>query len=434
MSFDVGFLREVVMRAHRTCLGLGLALVAEIAVSQCLLPGYATECLLVGNEATTAVDVAVESNRTFVDLATPATATGFVQTARFGWSDSPCPHAAMIKLFRQDGQILRVIAEWGPFDAAQAVNEVALEPEATVKQGDLFGISRVSECGGPKAGTQSPSEGYISFAEDTNELELSSGSIQRDRLIQGRVVGVAAESVRRVLPAAGSTPGAFGSFFRTGMQLSNTGGGEADTGRLVFRKAGSGGTPDDPSLPYSIAAFSTVAYSDILEAMGQTGLGTLELVVSSIVPPNSGGPSGEPQITARVYEDRGAQGTSGFTEDAIDPDCCGDRRVFFMRSIGYLVAPADPTKFRFNIGVRALFRAPTVKFRIVGHGSAVTRTYLPSSFEQQSAEALLGESLPPNALIEIFVEAGNAIVYGATVDNISNDPSIQFATASFFGP
>ncbi len=420
------------MRVHRVFMGLGLSLLAEIAASQCLLPGYATQCLVIGSEAINPLAVPVESKQTFVDLATPATATGFTQTASFEWSEFPCPGAAKLKVFRQDGSVLRLVAEWGPFDVAATFNEVSLEPTTTVRQGDLFGISRVSECGGPRAGTDFPSEGFVSFTGDVTEVPLSSGSIQRDRLLQGRVVGVAVWSVGRVLPAVGSTPGAFGSFFRTGTQLTNTGSGDEITGTLVFRAAGSGARLDDPSLPYSINAFSTVAYSDLLQAMGQTGLGTLDVVVPLISPDLT--PSGEPQITTRVYDDRGDHGTSGFTEDAIDPDCCGDPRVFYMRSVGYLVAPADPTHFRFNIGVRALFKAPTLRFRIVGHGSAVTRTYLPSSFEQKSAEELLGEPLPPNALIEIVVEAGNAIVYGATVDNISNDPNIQFATARFIGP
>jgi hypothetical protein len=385
----------------------------------------AGQTLVMGSAAITPQDLPVEGSQTFIDLASPATATGYVQTAGFEWSAFPCTGATKIKVFRQDGSILRLVDERGPFDVVETFNEVSLDPAIAVRQGDLLGITRVSECGGPRAGTFVPSEGFVSFTGDVTEVPLADGSIRRDWLLQGRAVGVAVESVVRVLPVVGSTPGAFGSFFRTGAQLTNT---WSDTisGRVTYRAAGTGATLDDPSLPYSLEPLSTVAYSDVLQTLGQTGLGTLDVVVPVT--------SGDPLITTRVYEDHGEGGTSGFSEDAINPDCCSDQRVLFMRSIGYLVAPADPTHFRFNIGVRALFKAPTLRFRIVGHSTAVTRTYLPSSFEQKSVQELLGEALSPNALISIEVVAGNAIVYGATVDNISNDPSIQFANARFIGP
>jgi len=140
------------------------------------------------------------------------------------------------------------------------------------------------------------------------------------------------------------------------------------------------------------------------------------------------------QAIARIYEDNGEEGTAGFTEDAIDPVCCTDARVLFIRSTSYLVAPAIPAHFRYNVGIRSLFKAPTLTFSVVGSGTSVTRSYPPSSFEQRSAEELLGAPLPPNALIAIQVDAGTAIVYGATVDNVTNDASIQFASVAFTSP
>jgi hypothetical protein len=39
--------------------------------------------------------------------------------------------------------------------------------------------------------------------------------------------------------------------------------------------------------------------------------------------------------------------------------------------------------------------------------------------------------VPPNASIEISVSSGSAIIYGATIDNVTNDSSIQFARVVF---
>jgi hypothetical protein len=56
---------------------------------------------------------------------------------------------------------------------------------------------------------------------------------------------------------------------------------------------------------------------------------------------------------------------------------------------------------------------------------------LPATYhEQQSASALLGvASLPPGGSIGITPTAGAALVYGATVDNRTGDPSLQIARA-----
>ncbi len=53
-----------------------------------------------------------------------------------------------------------------------------------------------------------------------------------------------------------------------------------------------------------------------------------------------------------------------------------------------------------------------------------------SSFLQQEAGALLGMDLPPNGTIRIVINGGGTVVYGATIDNVTQDPSIQFARSS----
>jgi hypothetical protein len=63
--------------------------------------------------------------------------------------------------------------------------------------------------------------------------------------------------------------------------------------------------------------------------------------------------------------------------------------------------------------------------------AGVTRTYAPIYFLQAgSAQFLDGYALKGGEVISIAVTRGRAIIYGATTDNITNDPSQQFARKS----
>jgi hypothetical protein len=64
--------------------------------------------------------------------------------------------------------------------------------------------------------------------------------------------------------------------------------------------------------------------------------------------------------------------------------------------------------------------------------SAVVPKFFPAVYhEQQTASAFLnGLPLPPGGSITALVESGSVIVYGATVDNRTGDPSLQIASAA----
>ena len=224
-----------------------------------------------------------------------------------------------------------------------------------------------------------------------------------------------------MIAAAGSTPGNFGSFFRTGVQLSNPFS-AAITGQFIYHPAGVSGSSADPSLSFTVAPHATISYDDLVQTMGQGGIGSLDVVLPAS--------SNIPVIAARVYNDAGAAGTSGFTEEAIDP-ASSDSRVLVAGSTSLLIGPPNTTTLRFNIGVRSLEAGAVVVFTVRDAGgtvvNTVTKTYGATFYEQQSATTYLGAPLPANASIEISISSGSAIVYGATVDNVTNDPSIQFA-------
>ena len=251
-------------------------------------------------------------------------------------------------------------------------------------------------------------------------LALSaSGQAQQDASDEA----AAAMPVARILTAVASAPGAGGSYFRTSVQLFNQYS-AAISGRLVFHRSGNPASSDDPGMNFTILARETLSFPDILEEMGLSGLGTLDIQM-----PNA---SSSPIVVARVFNDAGEDGTSGFTEDVISPSDTGALgRVLTVGTSGYLILPPDTEAFRFNLGIRTLSVGGWVQFVVYdAHGNQVAdvaKTLAGYTFVQTEASGFLGVELPPGGSIRVRPTAGSVIVYGATVDNITQDPSIQFA-------
>ena len=227
----------------------------------------------------------------------------------------------------------------------------------------------------------------------------------------------------RVLPAVASTPGAGGSFFKTSLQLFNPYTAPL-SGKLVFHPFGVAGTNTDPSMDFALTPGQSVAYDDVVVAMGQAGLGTLDINV-----PNASAP---PIVVARVFNDGGNEGTSGFTEEAVSPSESGSgSRVLKANTTGYLVIPPDLSAFRFNIGVRTFATGVSVSIYLVDpDGNSIFFTqkrWDANTFFQQEGSALLGRALPPGGTLRLQVQAGTAVFYGATADNTTQDPSLQYA-------
>nr|MDQ5871589.1 hypothetical protein [Acidobacteriota bacterium] len=236
----------------------------------------------------------------------------------------------------------------------------------------------------------------------------------------GRITtGVVADPTQ-ILPVVGSTVGVGGSFFRTSVQLHNAGT-ASSSGRIVFHPSGTPGSDSDPGLNFTLAPGQTQTIPDLLPAMGSSGLGTADITL----PVGSAG--NVPIVSARVFNDSGAAGTTGFGFNALTPDDAiqAGRR-------GVLTIPADLTNFRMNIGVRTLaadvLMTLTVRDAAGAIAAVVPKFFRGTYHEQQAGSVFLnGLPLPPGGSITALVEAGSAIVYGATVDNRTGDPSLQIA-------
>jgi hypothetical protein len=355
-----------------------------------------------------------------VDLAGPATYAGSLTTATFGWSSVGCAQALKIKFFRPSRPNLVFLAERGPFDSFPTT--VTLSPPVQIQTGDLIGISHLTNCGNPVGAFPGAAAGYVAFPGDVAAtVPLSGGKATANFTLAVQASGVASESAQGIVPVVASIPGVPPSLFKTGFQMHNS---TAATlaGRLVFHPQGAAGSGADPSLAYSLASGQTQSFDDLAPAMGLAGprIGSLDIVTAV------GDPA--PVVAARVFNDGGIGGTTGFTMSAVPLDSllqAGDHGVFF--------APADIGRFRMNVGVRSgpSGAAMTVTRRNAA-GTVVqtlTRTYAPNFFEQISgAEFLATSPFGANDSITILVTSGSAIVYGVTADNTTQDPSIQFAT------
>jgi hypothetical protein len=402
--------------------------IALALLSIMLVLPAAGRTLTVGNDVSpSAPDSGVTSPRTTIDLAHPASATGTVTSVKYAWSTEGCANALKIKFFRQNGLNYTMTEERGPFTSSTS-GTLTLTPPVNVRQGDLIGIARLSNCGTPMASAVS-SDGFLVFSGDVTGSVAFSESLGRaaaSLVLYG--TGNVAEEVQGVIAVAGSLRGGFGSNFKTTVSLFNPSSAGFLYGRVVFRPQGTT-VGEFASMPYSLAPGEMSTFPDIVEAMGQSGIGSLDLVVKE--------DDATPIVTSRVYNDAGTSGTAGLSQDLIgcDETLKGMARVLRRGTIGYLITPMEPSRTRLNIGVRTLDLGARIEVTLRNWRGetlrSVIKSYHPNLFEQVDAATFLGRPIEGNETIEIHVTLGSAIVYGATTDNVTNDPAVQFAVVRF---
>jgi len=209
-----------------------------------------------------------------------------------------------------------------------------------------------------------------------------------------------------IIPVVGSTFGQSNAHFKTELQLANRSD-IASSGWLIYRPAGL-------LRRYELPAFATLSFADVVGEMGGSGLGSLDVLVD-------GGTL--PTIVARAYDDQ-PTGTTGVSVPAIPIDA-----VLIRDEGGTLIAPRDRTRYRFNVGVRAIEAGATLDLTIRA-ANGTTRAfrsveYDAHEFEQLPGDTFAGLVLQSDDSIEIRIAAGSAIVYATTVDNVTNDSSLQ---------
>lgn len=209
-----------------------------------------------------------------------------------------------------------------------------------------------------------------------------------------------------IVPVVGSTPGQFGASFKTELQMTNA----TETpieGWLVLQ-------PTATARRYELAPGATVSFADVVAEMGVSGLASLDVLVDR---------GGLPTIVARAYDDQ-PDGTTGVTVPAIR-----STDILSRNDISALIVPRDLTRYRFNIGVRALGTGASIEIAVRTPTGAERHykeyVFAANHFGQQPANTFIGTTLSANESIKVKITAGSAIVYATTVDNQTNDSSIQ---------
>jgi hypothetical protein len=366
---------------------------------------------------------------TVISGGAPVTGDGVLDTAVFGWSSAASCAAVKIKVFRRSGGgSLDFVGESGPypvtFNVPGGLTSVALSPTIAVHRGDLLGIAGVNSgsCGNP-VGQTSSVNGTVEFAGDVHSpISFASavgirGDVSLALYASGSGQG---EVFSGILAGIGSLAGAHGANFKTGLQATNP---FIDTiiGRIVFHPLGQSAGPNDPSFNFSLDPGQLGSIDDIVAAMGLTGLWSADISMSAGDLP--------PVVVTRIFNDGGAAGTTGFTESLIDPTKVeGGSGVSVT---GILLTPPDLTKYRMNIGIRTIGGPVGISVQVKNENGDVVHTfqhdYAANTFFQLTTKDFLGGfDIDANQTLVITFSNGGAIIYGATTDNVTNDPSIQF--------
>lgn len=372
---------------------------------------------------------------TYIDFDQPVTMDGTVTEVTFRWlSNAPCSEQVKLRFFRPGASgplgTLELVGTAGPFTSSNPAapgvfpdnNVIRLSfPAIAVKRGDVLAVTQMKPgCGGFVVVAGRPDDILYETSADFNGGALSaSNTIARPGFRLNAAAHTSAFRHVGVIPAAGSAPGAFGSFFRTEMTLTNP----SPFGmgvRLVYHPAGRSAEPGDTTRNVLLNGNETRTFTDIVATMGQTGLGSLDVLTTGFTP----------VITTRVYNDAGTAGTSGFTEEVVTS-------YDAIRSGAYADFPiaADLTNYRVNVGIRTLGESTTFLVTVYDAAGAVVgttteRTVPANYFEQIPLSTFLAGVTPPaGGLARIHVTSGgSAVFYAATNDNRTNDGSLKMLT------
>ena len=204
-----------------------------------------------------------------------------------------------------------------------------------------------------------------------------------------------------LIPVVGRTGGAHGSNFVTSAQLSNPGE-PAISGRLVFHPAGVPASNNDPSYAYTLAPYESQVLPDVMEKIGVSGVGSLEIV------PDEGA---APASTFRIDN-----GGSSVVVPPVEPES-----VMTAGTHSGVKMPSGENRFRMNVGVRTFESGATIW--VCMHepdGTYIrgfTRYFGANTLLQMPVADLLGGEVKADQMVMFSKNAGSAAIYTSTVEN-----------------
>lgn len=221
---------------------------------------------------------------------------------------------------------------------------------------------------------------------------------------------------RAIIPVVGSTAGAFGGRFKTALELR---GDASEKGKLVFHPAGRAALDTDPSIPYAFTggAGNVIAYDDVVAAMGQSGLGSLDIV------PDEDSADRVPETSVRLYNET-SLGTFGTFSNAVTP--------YDYRTPQDVTVRIPDARFRVNVGIRALedTRVTVLFYTASDRLDGFKTLNFPAGWmEMKSASDFVGRALQPGQSM-VMTFSGAAVPFYTITENATNDPTLVLAPAA----
>lgn len=237
------------------------------------------------------------------------------------------------------------------------------------------------------------------------------------------------DSLRAVIPAAGSLRGANNSTYRTRVTLYNPWT-DSISGRIVFHPTGQSASANDSSMTYSIASKSSQTWEDIVAAASSSGLGSLDIVPDRV----TSGVLPMPDIRAQIVSVASNGGTLGTDIPSIAMSSPQYGAVWTDVAPPSVLVDDQHGAKRLSIGIRTLSDAVDVHATDVAPDGSVraevTRSFAADFHEQRPLSDWFGTA-QKNDRIEFFAShhsaprlPGGAIVYLAETDNVTNDVSV----------
>jgi hypothetical protein len=218
---------------------------------------------------------------------------------------------------------------------------------------------------------------------------------------------------RAVLPIVGSTGGAFGGRFKTSLVLRPFS--TNQRGRIVFHPAGQVASENDPSIPYAFTGLSPLVFDDVVAAMGQSGIGSLDII------PDEDASSLVPKIEARLFNETSV-GTFGTVVAPAYP-------YDYLRPAAMEVTIPESDAARVNIGFRTLTAVTMRIFVEDAKGTLLSFhdvSYPAGLMQMTSAAQFVGKPLQKGYVVTVGFN-GSVIPFYTLTDNTTNDPTLIVA-------
>lgn len=263
-------------------------------------------------------------------------------------------------------------------------------------------------------------------------LSLLTAALFLATAVSASVVQPVGVSSQVLIPAAGSTPGANGTFFHSDITVINLG---STDEQVVFQWLPQAGTGAPSSATITIPARNGLRAPTgdfVADVLHQSGLGSL--VITATSNGSAIDPNGRLSVSSRIWTNlpNGQGGTTSQSFPAIPMSTINTPGAAFFG----VSDAANPSKFRVNVGVVNLDPNFTQTFAVtipVSSGTPVTQVVtLPPLTMTQVA---LGSNISPIAQIQVLNATTTAsrsnlwTAYASTVDNTTGDAWTELPVA-----